>query len=168
MAPASRVSFIKLLAGMRSCSVARQSTWGVFALLLSVSAVTAVWLISLPPAACGVAKPGYVSETKFQAVKVVVRPWEGRHKVYGVFIIPDQFKRHRRYGVTLRIEGIDCDFLAGSAENEDKDSIVPEGGYYVRRAYLPTRTALWFLLTGTIRNLETPSHWWLIYVDRVH
>ena len=147
--------------------VVGRSIWGLVALLTFAMVITVTWLMNLPVTACDPIDPGRTSESRFQAVKVVVQPWKGRHHVYGVFIIPDHFKHHRLYSVSLRIEGIDSEFLAGSPENEDSDSLVPEGGYYLRRAYIPTRTTLWFAITGKLGSLQAPCHWRLVFVDRV-
>ena len=40
-------------------------------------------------------------------------------------------------------------------------------GHYNKRVYLPTRTALWFLLTGRFGDLKMPCHWWLVIADRI-
>jgi hypothetical protein len=115
---------------------------------------------------CDVNDKSLTSESRFQAVKVVVQPWKGEHNVYGIFVIPTRFKNHRLYSVTLRIQGIDAEFSAGSPESEDIDSLVPGRGYYLRKAYIPTRTALWLFITGKLGTLQVPCHWWLIFVDR--
>lgn len=86
--------------------------------------------------------------------------------MYGLFQIPNEYKVHRLYSARLTIEGAVTDFAAGSPENEEQDEAAPVEGYYIRRAYIPTRAALWFLFTGKFGNLKSPCHWSLIYADR--
>lgn len=147
--------------------VLRRLIWASGTPVFAVMAMTMMWPMNPPLTACSPVDPGHSQESRFQAVDVVIQPWKGRHHVYGLFIIPDRFKYHRLYAVRLRIEGIDAEFSAGSPENEEGDSRVPLPGYFLRRAYLPTRTALWFVITGQFRNLQVPCHWWLVFVERV-
>lgn len=131
------------------------------------AAVVMVWLVNRSPVTpCGVEEVGSSGEYTLRAVEVVVRPWQGRHQVYGLFKVPERYKRHRIYSVILAIEGFEEKYSAGSPDIEEHDNIVPEQGNYFRRAYIPTRTALWFLLTGRFGDLQAPCHWWLIYADR--
>lgn len=145
---------------------ARRSIRSLVTVLTLAAVLTVAWLLSpFSMTTCDFSEPGKTSEFWFQAVEVVVRPWMGRHQVYGVFIIPDRLKHHGLYSVTLRIEGIEREFLAGSPENEDIEGTIP-AGYYLRRAYIPTRMAMWFFFTGRLGNLRDPCHWWLVYKDR--
>jgi hypothetical protein len=61
---------------------------------------------------------------------------------------------HRLYPVTLTVQGFAANFSTGSSENEERRNIVPEHGFYHRRAYVSTRTALWFLLIGSSEIYE--------------
>ena len=145
--------------------------WTILILLVIPGLAVLAWLGSRPSVTpCKgeslVSSGERAGEHKFEALQVVVQPWQGRHQVYGVFKIPDEYKVHRLYSVTLTIQGSAQSFAAGSPENEERDGIRPEPGYYIRRAYIPTRTALWFLFTGNFGNLRNPCHWWLVYADR--
>jgi hypothetical protein len=99
----------------------------------------------------------------FRAAQTMVEPWRGPHHVYGVFVIPDQYKFDHLYTAKLTIHGTPTTFLAGSPEDGDRT----EPGYYIKRVYLSTRTALWFLLTTRFGDLKTSCHWWLVITDRV-
>ncbi|MEO7863802.1 MAG: hypothetical protein ABIU05_25900 [Nitrospirales bacterium] len=81
-------------------------------------------------------------------------------------MIPERYKHDRLYTTTLQIQGYTARLSAGSAEDEDRDNIVVENGYYLKRAYVPTRTALWFLFIGRFGDLRAPCHWWLVFADR--
>ncbi len=147
--------------------VRRRLIWAIGALVITVMVIAMTWPMNSRVTACIPVDQALSQKSSFQAVDVVVQPWKGRHHVYGVFVIPDRFKYHRLYAVRLRIEGINAEFSAGSPENEESDSPVPLHGYFLRRAYLPTRTALWLVITGQFRNLLVPCHWWLVFVERV-
>jgi hypothetical protein len=82
--------------------------------------------------------------------------------VYGIFVIPEQYKYDHLYTVNLTIQGVPTPFVAGSPEDGDH----LEDGYYVKRVYLPTRTALWFLTTMRFGDLRASCHWWLLISDR--
>ena len=101
-----------------------------------------------------------------RAVETVAQPWRGSHHVYGIFEIPEQYKYHHLYSAKLMIQGFETEFNAGSSEDEDPDTFIAEPGHYIKRVYVSTRTALWFLLTGRFGDLRTSCHWWLILGDR--
>lgn len=141
--------------------------WGVSILLTLAAAIVMAWLVNRSPTTvCEVDAPGSSGEHKFRAVQVVVRPWQGQHNVYGIFMIPERYKHDRLYTTTLQIQGYTARLSAGSAEDGDRDNIVVEHGYYLKRAYVPTRTALWLLLIGRFGDLRAPCHWWLVFADR--
>ena len=140
---------------------------GVSILLMLGTPIVMAWLVNRSPmTVCGLEGPGSSGEHKFRAVQVVVRPWQGKHNVYGIFMIPERYNHDRLYATTLKIQGFTARFSAGSAEGKARDNIVVEHGHYLKRAYVPTRTALWFLLTGRFGDLRAPCHWWLVFVDR--
>ena len=87
--------------------------------------------------------------------------------MYGTFIIPDQYKFDHLYTAKLTIQGVTAEFIAGSPEDEDIYSGRAEPGHYIKRVYLPTRTALWSLLNGRFGELRTSCHWWLVIAERV-
>ena len=125
-------------------------------------------LAALPPkTACRSDTDAPAGQYWFRAVKTVVEPWRGPHHVYGIFTIPGQYKFDHLYTAKLTIQGVPTAFQAGSPEDEDIYSGRAEPGYYIKRVYLSTRTALWFLLTGRLGDLRTSCHWRLIVADRV-
>ena len=131
-------------------------------LLLGVFALAA-----FPPVtACRPDSPPATGQYLFRATTTVVEPWRGPHHVYGIFTIPEQYKFDHLYTAKLTIQGVPTAFLAGSPEDEDIYSGTPQPGYYIKRVYLSTRTALWFLLTGRFGDLRTTCHWWLVIAER--
>jgi hypothetical protein len=103
----------------------------------------------------------------FRAVRIVVQPWWGPHHVYGVFNVPVRYKRNRLYRAKLVIQGSTEEFTNASPEGEDIYNDRAEPGHYIKRVYLPTRTALLLLLSGRFGDLGTSCHWWLVITDRV-
>jgi hypothetical protein len=87
--------------------------------------------------------------------------------VYGMFSVPDQYRHNRPYTARLIIQGFTEEFPETSPEGEDIYNGRAETGYYNKRIYLPTRTALWFLLTGRFGDLKRSCHWWLVIADRM-
>jgi len=81
-------------------------------------------------------------------------------------MIPEQYKYDHLYRAKLMIDGITAEFTAGSPEDEDAYNDRAEPGHYMKRVYLRTRTALWFLVTGRFGDLRMSCHWWLILSDR--
>jgi hypothetical protein len=139
----------------------------VAAVVLTLSAMAAV-LVNMPPlTGCRSEAPVATNQYWFRATETVVQPWRGLHHVYGVFKIPGRYKFDHLYTAKLTIQGIPAEFQAGSPEDGDFYSSRTEPGYYTKRVYLSTRTALWFLLTGRFGNLRTSCHWWLVIADRV-
>jgi hypothetical protein len=149
-------------ADMRMSGIAWMVTVGV----LSILAI--VVLANIPPMTnCATGEPFSAKHYQIRASRIEVQPWRGPHHVYGMFIVPEHYKRDRLYTAKLMIQGFPEEFTHTSPEGEDADGGRTEPGYYIKRLYLPTRTALWFLLTGRFGDLKMPCHWWLVIEDRV-
>src|SRR5947207_7843348 len=101
-----------------------------------------------PTAECGTSTLTKSSVQEIEPVRIVVRPWLGPHHVYGIFVVPNQFW-NRRYSATIAVR----DFSAPVIRNlkRDKpydDPSLSRPGHYLERAYVPTRVALRFLVSG--------------------
>jgi len=133
-----------------------------------VLAGTIAWLVNKPPTTnCGAEAPADSKIHTIRPTKVVVEPWQGRHQVYGIFMVPNRYKDDSRYSATMSVQGFDGVFTPGrSPENEHAEDVVAEPGHYVKRGYVPTRVALWFLFTGRFGDLRAPCHWTLGFVHR--
>ena len=97
------------------------------------------------------------------ASRIVVRPWLGRHHVYGIFAVPNRFI-DRRYSAILAIDDFEAPIIRNLNPKKsyvDRTLAVP--GHYLERAYVPTRVAIWFLLTGRFGDLRSPCHWRLAF-----
>lgn len=148
-----------------------RKTIGIASTLVSlVLAGTIIWLLNKPPSThCGAQAPDKSDVHTIRPTKVVVEPWKGQHHVYGMFMVHRRYgyRDVRRYSAVISIKGFDGEFIPGqSLEFEYVQDGVAEPAYYVVRAYIPTRVALWFLLSGQFDYLRSPCNWRLEFVKR--
>ena len=121
----------------------------------------------MPPLTdCRSESPVAAEQYWFRATQTVVQPWLGRHHAYGTFSVPDQYGHDRLYRAKLVIQGFSQEFSEVSPEGGVSYNSRAEPDHYIKRVYLPTRTALWFLLTGRFGDLKMPCHWWLVIADQ--
>ena len=162
-----RDNFKIILAVSRADLKKSRAAWIVSAVAIAFLA-TATVLINVPPlTGCRSEVPVAAKEHWFRATQTVVQPWGGRHHVYGIFNVPDQYNRDHLYTAKLMIQGFTEEFSETSPEGGDIYTSRAEPGHYIKRGYLPTRKALWFLLTGRFGDLKMPCHWWLVIADRM-
>lgn len=135
----------------------------VFVVLVVLVAVLIEW----PPSTGCLPEPaGGPKLVWFRATETSVRPWLGSHHVYGIFVIPERYKFDHLYSAKLIIHGFEAEFSVSSPEVGSSESVAVEPGHYTKRIYVPTRTALWLLITGRFGDLRSSCHWWLAIVDR--
>jgi hypothetical protein len=143
-----------------------RTAWIATAVVIALLA-TATVLVNMPPLTeCHLEAPVAARQYPFRAIHTMVRPWRGPHHVYGIFSVPDKYKRDRLYTARLMIRGLTEDFPESSPEGGDMYNGRADPGHYNKRVYLSTRTALWFLLSGRFGDLKMPCHWWLAIADR--
>jgi hypothetical protein len=144
-----------------------RAAWIATAVVTALLA-TATVLVNMPPLTeCRSVAPVATRHYWFRATQTAVQPWRGPHHVYGIFSVPDKYKRDRLYTSRLMIEGFTEEFSESSPEGGDIYNGRAEPGHYIKRVHLPTRKALWFLLTGRFGDLKMPCHWWLVIADRM-
>jgi hypothetical protein len=144
-----------------------RAAWIIAAVAIGLSA-TAIVLINMPSlTGCRSEAPVAAKQYWFRPTQTVVQPWLGPHHVYGMFSVPNQYRRDDLYTARLMIEGFADDFPETSPEGGDIDTGQVKPGHYNKRVYLPTRTALWFVLTGRFGDLNTSCHWWFVIADRM-
>jgi len=93
--------------------------------------------------------------------KVVVRPWKGRHQVYGVFVLPNEYQANN--AVVVNIEGIST-YCGGKPIPKVKDEfqgVYAQPGERIVVAYFRTRTASWLIAQGRMEELKQPRNWLL-------
>ena len=143
-----------------------RAAWIVAVIALALLGTALVLVNIPPPTGCGSEAPVAAKQYWLRATQTVLEPWRGPHHVYGIFTVPDQYRRDDLYTAKLMIQGFADEFPETSPEGGDIDIGQAEPGHYNKRFYLPTRTALWFVLIGRFGDLKTSCHWWLVISDR--
>ena len=92
--------------------------------------------------------------------QVIVRPWNGRHNVYAVFMVPVEQKAGKNLIVTIKGAGTYC----GKAwrVGTEHEGIQAKPGYYLMKANLRTRTSSLLIARGFIKQLKDPRNWNLV------
>lgn len=111
----------------------RQMTY-VLILLFSLIIVTLWWPIN--DADCN-SKAFLASKNpKFsiQASQIVVQPWRGEHQVYGIFMVPNEYKRSPFFVLSVKGVGSYCSRPFGY--NKNYDDVVAEPGTHLIRYYM--------------------------------
>lgn len=129
---------------------------------------TAAWLTATP-ATNYCQSEGTADAKLFRAhpVKVAVRPWLGRHQVFGIFIVPLRYRSGTRYSGTISVQSFTGPFRPDQQpEAQRVEDVVVEPGSYLIRGYIPTRNALWFLFAGQLGDLRSPCNWTLEFRER--
>lgn len=131
-----------------------------------VLTITVAWLLIKPPTYdCTIEHS--TDSCQIRPSKVIIRPWLGQHHVYGIFMLPLRYRSGRTYSGTISVRSFIGEFIPDSQPQAQQiDDVVAEPGYYVVRGYLPTRVALWFLVSGQFGDLRTPCNWRLEFVKR--
>lgn len=103
---------------------------------------------------------------KIHPAKVVVEPWLGQHHVFGIFMVPLLYRSGRIYSGRITVQSFTEDFILDWHQIQSVEDLVVEPGYYLVQAYLPTRVALWFIITGQFGELRSPCNWTLEFRER--
>lgn len=107
------------------------------------------------------------SPQRIHAIKVVAQPWLGQHHVFGIFMVPSPYLSSRSYSATISVLSFSGPFrLNQPPETQWAEGVVVRPGYYLVRGYIPTRIAVWFLITGQFGGLRSPCHWTLELNER--
>ena len=129
---------------------------------------TVTWLLNKPPTAeCASEAPADHKGYGIPATKVVVRPWLGPHHVYAIFVVPNRYKHNKSTAATMTVRAFDHSFLVGAwSDKQYVDGVFAEPGSYLLSRYIPTRVALWYLVTGRFGDLRRPCNWRLAFMER--
>lgn len=102
-----------------------------------------------------------------RAIKVLVKPWYGRHNTYGIFLLPNNYKPERLI-VFNNIEAGKASrcWHKNLASQTEIEGISIQSGYYPVRVYMKTRIALLLIVLGYGSQLKRPLNWKLTYKDR--
>jgi hypothetical protein len=146
---------------------AHNATGMAVATVALLVAGTATWLWTAPTAADCAAATADPGAQGLRATRVVVEPWLGPHHVYGVFIVPNRYKPNLNFVVSMTIRGFNHQVaIAARPDYRHAEAVVAPPGHYVLRGYVPTRLALWLLVTGHFQQLRYPCNWMLAVRER--
>ncbi|MGV0023631.1 hypothetical protein [Phormidesmis priestleyi] len=99
--------------------------------------------------------------------EVIVKPWRGRHHVYGVFVLPPGYEATDFFQISLEDGGSYCGKVAGldnlvpdpSVDSSDLSFWKLQSDRVVVLGRLRTRTALWLISKGKNGQLNHPQNW---------
>ncbi|MBW4563616.1 MAG: hypothetical protein KME32_21225 [Mojavia pulchra JT2-VF2] len=138
----------------------RQLTY-ILIVLLSLSIVVLWWPVNDSDCNSEAFLASKIRKYQVQATKVVVQPWRGEHQVYGIFMVPNEFKETPFFVLTVKGAGSDCSKPFGYSQNYD--DIFTEPGTHLVRDYMRTRTALRLILQGLYGQINDKQNWTLTY-----
>jgi hypothetical protein len=126
-----------------------------------------IWLANRPPTtSCDDHSWLPSSDTVVFASQVVVKPWYGRHNVYGIFVIPAQY-RDKEYSGTMIVRGVaEHENLSVRPTKEHGIIIAGVPDRFVRHSHIRSRVAWRFLLTGHFGDLRATCNWALVLTDK--
>lgn len=133
----------------------------ILIVLLSLSIITLWWPVN--DSQCN-SEAFFKSKTRkfqVQATKVVVQPWRGEHQVYGIFIVPNEYKQTPFFILTVKGAGSECSRPSGYKQNFD--DVFAETGTHLLRNYIRTRIALRLILQGLYFQLNDKQNWTLTF-----
>jgi hypothetical protein len=92
--------------------------------------------------------------------KIVFNPWNGRHNVHGVFMLPIEDNSSKMLVINIPGAGMFC----GGAHNVGTsfEAIQAKPGYYLLKTNFRTRTSIWLMARGFANQLKDPRNWILI------
>lgn len=136
------------------------------AALTSISAALAVLGWILPR------KPSEVSRCPSEALvasdatsdrihpeKVVLRPWQGRHQVYAIFLLPDDYEADNAVVVSIEGEMTYCAGKPARVKGDEFQGVYAKPGKDIFVARFRTRTASWLIAQGKVESLKQPQNW---------
>lgn len=99
-----------------------------------------------------------------RAIRVVVKPWQGRHNSYGIFLLPINYNPERLI-LFKRIEAGKASrcWHKNLASQTEIAGLSIQSGYYPVRVYMQTRIALLLIIMGYKNKLKQPRNWQLTY-----
>ncbi len=138
----------------------------ILILLLSLSIITLWWPVNDSECDFKAFLASKTPKFQVQATKVVVQPWRGRHHVYGIFMVPDEYKQSPFVVVTVQGAGSYCSKQFGHKKNFD--DIFAEPGTYLMRKFIRTRTALRLILQGLYFQINDQQNWMLTFTQDIY
>lgn len=94
-------------------------------------------------------------------ITVCVKPWQGRHNVYGIFMLPNEHKI--RYPVMITVKEAGSYRKEAYMVKENIEEYPAPPGYYLLRVCLKTRVAIGMIFRGLYYQLKDPLNWIFTY-----
>jgi hypothetical protein len=131
-------------------------------LLALIFSAAAAWVaVGASTSTChnAAARPG---EQIFQPSAIVLRPWFGRHNVYGIFIVPDEYQEPK-YTITATVSAGDAvlELTGTDIELMPTPGLPMRPGEHALDAQVQSRVAAWLLATGRFGDLRAACNWQL-------
>uniref|UniRef100_B8HVA0 Uncharacterized protein n=1 Tax=Cyanothece sp. (strain PCC 7425 / ATCC 29141) TaxID=395961 RepID=B8HVA0_CYAP4 len=94
---------------------------------------------------------------KVQAIKVVLKPWLGRHNVYGIFLLPKY--TYPTELVVLGYKGFGKICPNAQVKPYELSNLAISENHYPIKIYLKTRFVLLILSLGLYEKLNNGKNW---------
>ncbi|BBD60639.1 hypothetical protein NIES2109_34380 [Nostoc sp. HK-01] len=133
----------------------------VFILLFSILIVILWWPVHDTQCNSEAFLKSNRQKLQIPASQVVVEPWRGEHHVYGIFMVPDEYKEAPFFVLTVMGGSSYCSKPFGYSQNYDDVFAEPET--HLIRYYLRTRLALRLIFQGSYFQLNDKQNWFLTY-----
>lgn len=91
--------------------------------------------------------------------KVIVRPWKGRHQVYAIFVLPNEYQANNAAVVSIEGESTYCSGTPISVKADEVHKVYAKPGERIVVTYFRTRTASWLIAQGKGDLLKQPHNW---------
>lgn len=98
---------------------------------------------------------------RIHPLAISIKPWLGRHHVYGIFPIP--IEHHIQYPVLISVVGAGSYRKEACMVNEQVQGYIPPTGYHLLQVNLKTRVTLLMMLRGLSCLLKESRNWTLSY-----
>ena len=96
-----------------------------------------------------------------QPHKVIVKPWRGRHQVYGIFVLPPGYKASNSFMVTVQGASTYCGGKPFAVAGNVFEGVYAKPGERIVVGHFRTRTATWLIAQGKIDQLKQQRNWML-------
>lgn len=91
--------------------------------------------------------------------KVIIKPWRGRHQVYGIFVIPEEYQASNFFMVSIEKASTYCGGKPVAVAGKKFQGVYVKPEERILVGYFRTRTASWLIAQGKIEQLKQPRNW---------
>ena len=99
------------------------------------------------------------SEYQLHPQKVIIKPWQGRHQVYGIFVLPEEYRASNFFTVSIEGASSYCGGQPVTVAGKKFQGVYAQPGERILVGYFRTRTASWLIAQGRIEQLKQPNNW---------